>query len=81
MNKEEMEQFDLPKDSVHVMGITADHVWYETDRLMQDMSMLQSRFRRLSEVMEARHKEHLHIIDGLMHEIKKLKEELAKERQ
>lgn len=76
MKDEEMKAFELPKDAVQVNGITADHVWYETDRLINDMSMWQSRFKRLSETMEARHKEHLHIIDNLMYEIRKLKEEL-----
>lgn len=77
--KELAKHFEI-KDSVDVMGVTSDHVWYETDRLVRDMSAWQSRFKRLSETMEARHKEHLHIIDNLLYEIKKLKEELrAKE--
>lgn len=78
--KELSKEFEI-KDFVSVMGVTEDFVWYETDRLMRDMMMWQSRFRRMSETMENRHKEHLKIIDGLLHEVKKLKEELAKERQ
>ena len=69
------------KDEVVTHGILTDHVWYETDLIMQQMDSVRSRFKRLSEVMESRHKEHLKIIDGLLHEVKKLKEELAKERQ
>ena len=68
-------EFEI-KDFVSVMGITEDFVWYETDRLLRDMTMWQSRFRRMSETMENRHKEHLKIIDSLMQEIKKLKQEL-----
>lgn len=76
MREDEMKEFELPKDAIQVTGITADHVWYETDRLINDMSMWQSRFKRLSETMEARHKEHLQIISNLMQEIRNLKEEL-----
>ena len=67
MKDEEMKAFELPKDAVQVNGITADHDWYETDRMI---------IKRLSETMEARHKELLNIIDNLMYEIRKLKEEL-----
>lgn len=73
--KELSKEFEI-KDFVSVMGVTEDFVWYETDRLLRDMTMWQSRFRRMSETMENRHKEHLKIIDGLMQEIKKLKQEL-----
>lgn len=73
--KELSKEFEI-KDFVSVMGITEDFVWYETDRLLRDMTMWQSRFRRMSETMENRHKEHLKIIDSLMQEIKKLKQEL-----
>ena len=73
--KELSKEFEI-KDFVSVMGVTEDFVWYETDRLLRDMTMWQSRFRRMSETMENRHKEHLKIIDSLMQEIKKLKQEL-----
>lgn len=77
--KELAEQFNI-KDSVEIPGITADHVWYETDRLLSAMNDWQSRFKRLSSIMEARHKEHLKIIDDLLAENKKLKDQL-KEKQ
>lgn len=73
--KELSKEFEI-KDFVSVMGVSEDFVWYETDRLLRDMTMWQSRFRRMSETMENRHKEHLKIIDSLMQEIKKLKQEL-----
>lgn len=66
----------IVKDSVTVQGITEDFIWYESEILMRDMGAWGSRFKRLVETMEARHKEHLHMIDGLLHEIKLLKEQL-----
>jgi hypothetical protein len=68
------------KDSVTVQGITEDFIWYEADILMRDMGAWGSRFKRLVETMEARHKEHLHMIDGLLHENKLLKEQLKNDR-
>lgn len=79
ISKEFLEEFNI-KENIEIPGITADHVWYETDRMLNDMSNWQSRFKRLSSVMEARHKEHLKIIDDLLAENRKLKEQL-KEKQ
>jgi hypothetical protein len=61
------------KESVTVQGITEDFIWYESEALIRDMSAWSSRFKRLVETMEARHKEHLRIIETLLHEIKTLK--------
>lgn len=62
------------KDTVTVQGITEDFVWYESEALVRDMGAWQNRFQRLVSVMEARHKEHLRIIETLLNEIKTLKE-------
>ena len=61
------------KESVTVQGITEDFIWYESEALRRDMSAWSSRFNRLVETMEARHKEHLRIIETLLNEIKTLK--------
>lgn len=60
-------------EGVTTQGITEDFVWYEAEILLRDMSAWESRLKRLVSVMEARHKEHLHMIDGLLHEVTILK--------
>ena len=65
----------IVKDTVSVQGITEDFVWYESEILMRNMGEWSSRFKRLVEVMEARHKEHLRIIETLLAENRKLKKE------
>ena len=65
----------IVKETVSVQGITEDFVWYESEILLRDMAAWGSRFKRLVEVMEARHKEHLRIIDTLLSENRKLKKE------
>lgn len=70
------EVFDI-KDSVTVEGITADHVWYNAELLMGKMSFWSLDFKKLIEIMEARHKEHLKIIADLLEERGSLKRELA----
>lgn len=63
------------KETFSVQGITEDFVWYESEILLRNMSEWSSRFKRLVEVMEARHKEHLRIIETLLNENRKLKKE------
>lgn len=69
-------EFQL-KESVSVEGITADHVWYNADILTRNMRSWTQDFQKLVSVMEARHKEHLHIIGDLMRERAVLKSEIA----
>jgi len=57
-------------------GITADYVWWNAKVLTTKMNDWKHDFERVVNVMEARHKEHLKIIDGLLAEIKQLKEKL-----
>lgn len=69
------EDFEI-KESVRVEGITEDYVWYNAERLRLLMSSWQSNFKRVVEVMEARHKEHLKMIGDLLDENKSLKKQL-----
>jgi hypothetical protein len=73
MTEDELSKFRI-KDSITVEGITEDYVWYQAKLLTEKMSAWENSFARLVSVMEARHKEHLRIIDDLLREIKKLKE-------
>jgi hypothetical protein len=57
-----------------VEGITEEYVWYNSKLLINKMSSWQSEFEKVAMVMEARHKEHLKIISGLLDECKKLKD-------
>jgi hypothetical protein len=57
-------------------GITADYVWWNANVLTGKMNQWRHDFDRVVNVMEARHKEHLKIIDDLLAEIKQLKEKL-----
>jgi hypothetical protein len=63
-------------DEVKVEGITADYVWYHADLLQRDMQAWQSKFKRLVDAMEMRHKEHLKIIDDLLRDNQSLKSQL-----
>jgi len=64
------------KDSVMVEGVTENFVWYESEIILRQMEETQSRLKKLVSVMEARHKEHLRIINALLDELSLLKKEL-----
>jgi hypothetical protein len=66
------------KDSITVEGTTADYVWYNADLLTQKMSFWGSDFKKLVNIMEMRHKEHLKIITDLLDERGALTREVAK---
>jgi hypothetical protein len=70
------EQFEI-KDNINVEGITADYVWYNANLLTQKMSFWATDFQKLVSVMEARHREHLKIIDDLLAQQGVLKREIA----
>jgi hypothetical protein len=70
------EQFEI-KDNINVEGITADYVWYNANLLTQKMSFWATDFQKLVSVMEARHKEHLKIIDDLLAQQGVLKREIS----
>lgn len=63
------------KDTVSVQGITDDFAWYESEVMLRDMNAWESRFKRLVSIMEARRKEHLHMIASLLKENTQLKKE------
>jgi predicted patatin/cPLA2 family phospholipase len=72
MNDEIKNQFEI-KESVIVEGITEDYVWYHHKKLFSQMQTWQYEFERMVNVMEARHKEHLKIIEDLLRQNKFLK--------
>jgi hypothetical protein len=67
------------KDSIKVEGITDDYVWWHKEKLLLQMKSWEFDFKRMCEVMEARHNEHLKMIEDLLREIKLLKKEKADE--
>lgn len=71
-------QFEI-KESIEIEGITADYVWYNAELLKNKMSMWQHDFSRVVNVMEARHKEHLSMLQKVMMENAQLKKQLTKE--
>jgi len=74
-NDPEVPEF-IVKDAITVLGVTEDFVWYESEILLQEMNGWESRLKKLVSVMQARHKDHLQMIDGLLHEVKVLKQQL-----
>jgi hypothetical protein len=75
MTEETKNDFVL-KDSITVEGITEDYVWYHSKKLLNQMQTWQYEFERMVNVMEARHKEHLAIIDEALRQKKNLEIEL-----
>lgn len=63
-------------DEIRVEGITADYIWYHSELLQQDMQAWQTKFKRVVDVMESRHKEHLKLIDDLLRENQSLRAQL-----
>lgn len=72
------EQTFIPlKESVTVEGITGDYVWYNAKILAAKMSGWEHDFQKLVSVMEARHQDHLQMIEDLIRERNALKSEIA----
>ena len=69
------EEFKL-KDNISVEGITEDFVWYEAAVLRESMQKWANRFEKLVSVMEARHKEHIKMLQQVMDENRELKKQL-----
>jgi hypothetical protein len=61
---------------VKVEGITAEYVWYHSKLLTNSMDSWQLEFKRVVDVMEARHNEHLDLIAMLLRQNEMLKEKL-----
>ena len=74
-NLEQFKQFEI-KDSVHVEGITDDHIWYHSELLMRDMKSWEIKFKKLINIMDARHKEHIKMLQSVMEENRELKNKL-----
>jgi hypothetical protein len=64
------------KDSIETEGITENFIWYESEILRKDMRMWMNRFDKLVKVMEARHKEHVKMLQDVMYENHSLKKKL-----
>jgi len=80
MNPEELNQMQI-KDSLTTEGITADFVWYEASVIRNSIQGSLARFDKVVSVMEARHKEHIKMLqdvmsqnNALVNQIRKLKE-------
>ena len=65
------------QQGVIVEGITADYIWYNAKTLTDKMSGWGHEFQKIVNVMEARHKEHLHMIADLLQERAVLKREIS----
>ena len=72
------QQFVPLKESVTVEGITSDYVWYNAKILTAKMSGWEHDFQKLVSVMEARHQDHLRMIEDLIRERNTLKGEIAR---
>ena len=79
-DQEKAEQFVI-KDNITVEGITQDYVWYQSSLLINDMNKWGYQFKRIVDTMESRHKEHLNIIEDLLRQNKKLKEQLEESKK
>jgi hypothetical protein len=75
MNNEE----EIKYQAFTTEGVTADYVWWNAKVLTNKMSDWKHDFERVVNVMEARHKEHLKIIDDLLIEIEQLKKKLKEQ--
>ena len=58
----------MATDSVTVEGITDEYVWYHAKILSDKMSQWDHDFQKLVKVMEARHKEHLTMVQNALNE-------------
>jgi hypothetical protein len=71
------DEHKILQQGVIVEGITADYIWYNAKTLTDKMSGWGYEFQKIVNVMEARHKEHLHMIADLLQERAVLKRELS----
>jgi hypothetical protein len=67
MIPEALKQYEI-KDSVTVEGITNEYVWYHAKILSAKMSQWDNDFQKLVKVMEARHQEHLIMLQDALQE-------------
>jgi hypothetical protein len=83
MSDERLKQFDEfnIKDSITVEGITDDYIWYHSELLMNQMKTWEINFRKLVNIMEARHKEHIKMLQSVMEENRDLKKQLKEQQK
>jgi len=72
MTPEELHPFHI-KESHMAEGISADFVWYEASMIRNAMEASLHRFDKVVSVMEARHKEHIKMLQDVMDENRDLK--------
>jgi hypothetical protein len=72
MTPEELNSLHI-KESHMAEGISADFVWYEASMIRNAMEASLHRFDKVVSVMEARHKEHIKMLQDVMAENRMLK--------
>jgi hypothetical protein len=72
MTPEELYPFHV-KESHMAEGISADFVWYESSMIRNSMQANLARFEKVVSVMEARHKEHIKMLQDVMDQNRELK--------
>ena len=72
---DQVKQFVM-KDNVVVEGIDANYVWYNASLLRQKMTSWATDFEKMVSVMEARHNEHIKMLQTVMDENAELKKKL-----
>jgi len=78
MTPEELHPFHI-KESHMAEGITADYVWYESSMIRNALESNLHRFDKVVSVMEARHKEHIKMLQDVMKENRDLKARIKDE--
>lgn len=83
MSDEKLKQFEEfnIKDSITVEGITDDYIWYHSELLTNQMKTWEINFRKLVNIMEARHKEHIKMLQSVMEENRDLKKQLKEQQK
>jgi hypothetical protein len=72
MTPEELNSLHI-KESHMAEGISADFVWYEASMIRNAMEASLHRFDKVVSVMEARHKEHIKMLQDVMNQNRDLK--------
>ena len=76
MTPDKLNEFHI-KESHMAEGISADFVWYEASIIRNSMQSSLARFDKVVSVMEARHKEHIKMLQDVMDQNRALKYELT----
>lgn len=76
----QFEEFNL-KDSITAEGITEEYIWYHSELLLNQMQTWEVNFRKLVNIMEARHREHIKMLQQVMDENRNLKRKLEEQQK